>query len=104
MARQKQAAPLRREISSEYTSSADRSGTPTKRARNLDTNVMATPMKLNGHANGKVAAASPAVPQKKQAGLMELATGVLGIYVSLYVPSPKTVLLPSEHSLTSLLV
>ena len=97
MARQKQ-TPLRREHSSEYTSSADRNGTPTKLSRNLDNNgIVATPIKANGHANGKAAAAAPsAAPQKKQAGLLELIIGVVGIYASLYAPLP-----PRLQDLTS---
>jgi len=85
MARQKQATPLRREVSSEYTSSADRSGTPSKRTRNLDREkeVVIAPIKANGHVKSKVAAPAPAAAQKKQAGLLELVTGVSGIYISL---------------------
>ncbi|OBT64865.1 hypothetical protein VE03_06462 [Pseudogymnoascus sp. 23342-1-I1] len=84
MARHKQATPLRREHSSEYTSSADRTGTPTKLSRNLDSGSAATP-KANGHANGAVAApavAAAAAAKKKQAGLLELVIGVSGIYAS----------------------
>jgi len=88
MARQKQATPLRREVSSEYTSKADRSGTPSKRSRNLDREgeVVVTPLKTSGHANGKVSVSAPAAAQKKQAGLLELVIGVSGIYASLYGP------------------
>ncbi|KFY91836.1 hypothetical protein V498_05292 [Pseudogymnoascus sp. VKM F-4517 (FW-2822)] len=82
MARHKQATPLRREHSSEYTSSADRTGTPTKRSRNLDSGSAATPIKANGHANGVVVAPVVAATKKKQAGLLELVIGVSGIYAS----------------------
>jgi UDP-galactose transporter B1 len=82
MARQKQATPLRREVSSEYTSSADRTGTPTKQRRNLGAEIMTSPSPINGDANGKVTAAEVAKPAK-QAGLLELVIGVVGIYVSL---------------------
>jgi UDP-galactose transporter B1 len=83
MARHKQATPLRREHSSEYTSSADRIGTPTKISRTLDSPAAAAaPIKANAHANG-VAVAPVAVQKKKQAGLLELVIGVSGIYASL---------------------
>lgn len=96
MARQKQATPLRREVSSEYTSKADRSATPSKRSRNLDreSEVAVMPLKMNEHANGKIAVSAPAAAQKKQAGLLELVIGVSGIYASLYGPS-------NPHLLTS---
>lgn len=83
MARHKQATPLRREHSSEYTSSADRNGaTPTKRSRNLDNTSPAPLSKANGQANGAVVA-PVAAQKKKQAGLLELVIGVSGIYASL---------------------
>ena len=92
MARHKQATPLRREHSSEYTSSADRNGaTPTKRVRNLDGGSVALPGKANGYVDGSangavvapVAAAAAGKKGKKQAGLLELVIGVVGIYASL---------------------
>ncbi|KFZ17350.1 hypothetical protein V502_04635 [Pseudogymnoascus sp. VKM F-4520 (FW-2644)] len=84
MARHKQATPLRREHSSEYTSSADRNGaTPTKRSRNLDNTSPAPLGKANGYANGAVVAPVAAAAKKKQAGLLELVIGVSGIYASL---------------------
>ncbi|OBT49571.1 hypothetical protein VE04_09884 [Pseudogymnoascus sp. 24MN13] len=89
MARHKQATPLRREVSSEYTSSADRVGTPTKISRTFDSPAAAAaPMKVNGRVNGAVVAPTVAVKveKKKQAGLVELVIGVAGIYASLYVP------------------
>ncbi|KFY73621.1 hypothetical protein V499_06311 [Pseudogymnoascus sp. VKM F-103] len=85
MARHKQATPLRREVSSEYTSSADRVGTPTKISRTLDSPAAAAaPMKVNGRVNGAVVAPAVAVKveKKKQAGLVELVIGVAGIYAS----------------------
>ncbi|OBT77941.1 hypothetical protein VF21_04343 [Pseudogymnoascus sp. 05NY08] len=85
MARHKQATPLRREHSSEYTSSADRAGaTPTKLSRSLDTGSVTLPSKANGHVNG-AAVVAPVVEKgqkKKQAGLLELVIGVSGIYAS----------------------
>ncbi|OAF58152.1 UDP-galactose transporter [Pseudogymnoascus destructans] len=82
MARHKQATPLHREHSSEYTSSAGRIGTPTKLSRTLDSPAdAAAPIKANGHVNG--ASGAPVVSQKKkQAGLLELVIGVAGIYAS----------------------
>jgi hypothetical protein len=78
MGRQKQATPLRREVSSEYTSAADR--TPRHLARGTD--EMGKNVTLNGHANGK-AISGAALAEKKQAGLPQLIVAVGGIYVSL---------------------
>jgi len=78
MGRQKQATPLRREVSSEYTSAADR--TPRHLARGTD--EMRKNVTLNGHANGK-AISGVALPEKKQAGLPQLIVAVGGIYASL---------------------
>lgn len=77
MARQK-STPLRREVSSEYTSKADR--TPRHLDRGDDT--MAKNVTLNGHANGKVVARDGSA-EKKQAGLPQLIIAVGGIYASL---------------------
>jgi UDP-galactose transporter B1 len=78
MGRQKQATPLRREVSSEYTSAADR--TPRHLARGSDEN--GKNVTLNGHANGK-AASGVALVERKQAGLPQLIVAVGGIYASL---------------------
>ena len=95
MARHKQATPLRREHSSEYTSSADRNGaTPTKRSRNLDSGSVATPVKVNGHAANGAVVAPVAEAKKKQAGLLELVIGVSGIYASLYGPLVRVPITP----------
>ena len=89
MVRQKQATPLRREHSSEYTV-----GTPSKLRRSffeddaeeIHENVSAT---SNGHTNGTIVASATLPPvavqplQKRQAGLLELVIGVSGIYTSL---------------------
>lgn len=78
MGRQKQATPLRREISSEYTSAADR--TPRHLARG--SNEVGKNVTLNGHANGKTISGAASV-EKKQAGLPQLIMAVGGIYASL---------------------
>lgn len=89
MARQKQATPLRREHSSEYTV-----GTPSKLRRSFieDDAKEAhekVPATNNGHTNGTIVTQATLPPvavqplQKKQAGLLELVVGVSGIYASL---------------------
>lgn len=78
MGRQKQATPLRREISSEYTSAADR--TPqhlAKGSREREKEITG-----NGHANGK-AVLGTSLAEQKQAGLPQLIVAVGGIYASL---------------------
>lgn len=88
MARTKQATPLRREPSSEYTSKADGYGTPSRSARNLDRDnksVFAT----KEDANGDVV--RPIIPEtKKDAGIIQLLFAAGGIYGSLYVHQPIT--------------
>jgi solute carrier family 35 (UDP-galactose transporter), member B1 len=79
MARSKQATPLRREVSSEYTSKADR----TPRKADKDTESTHKSIVTNGHANGK-AAAGNAPYEQKQAGIPQLIIAVGGIYASLY--------------------
>lgn len=81
MARTKQATPLRREPSSEYTSKADGYGSPSRSARNLDRDTNAT-------FTGKEMMASdtvrPIIPEtKKDAGILQLLFAVGGIYGSL---------------------
>jgi UDP-galactose transporter B1 len=81
MARTKQATPLRREPSSEYTSKADGYGTPSRSARNLDRDT-------NGTSNGSEILGSdtvrPIIPEtKKDAGIVQLLFAVGGIYGSL---------------------
>ncbi len=88
MTRQKQPAPLRREHSSEYTSSADRNGSTTRIKGSLANyhDVKPSPLKSNGHTNGKAAPPAPKASisaAKKKAGLLELVIGVSGIYASL---------------------
>lgn len=78
MGRQKQATPLRREVSSEYTSAADR--TPRHLARGSD--ILGKNVTLNGHANGKAVSGATLV-ERKQAGLPQLIVAVGGIYASL---------------------
>jgi len=78
MGRQKQATPLRREVSSEYTSAADR--TPRHLARG--SNEVGKNVTLNGHASGKTISGAFSV-EKKQAGLPQLIVAVGGIYASL---------------------
>lgn len=89
MARQKQATPLRREHSSEYTV-----GTPSKLRRSFvedDAEEVQekVPATSNGHTNGTIVAPATLPPvavqplQKKQAGLLELVIGISGIYASL---------------------
>lgn len=83
MARQKQATPLRREVSSEYTSAADRNGTAVYRqTRHLDAEVDVKPVKINRSVEA-TKVTTPDSPAKKQAGLLELVIGVSGIYASL---------------------
>lgn len=79
MARTKQATPLRREPSSEYTSKADGYGTPSRSARNLDkeTNGLLAPKESNGDA------VRPIIPEKKDAGILQLLFAAGGIYGSL---------------------
>jgi UDP-galactose transporter B1 len=87
MARTKQATPLRREPSSEYTDKFDR----TPRSREVSaTHEMAD--KLNGKANGQVSAGTRAPSTetktktsvaKKDAGIVTLIIDVAGIYASL---------------------
>lgn len=78
MGRQKQATPLRRAVSSEYTSAADR--TPRHVAQGSD--EIGKNTTVNGHANGKVFSGA-ALAEKKQAGLAQLIVAVGGIYASL---------------------
>jgi len=81
MARTKQATPLRRNPSSEYTSKADATGTPTRSARNLD-NGNANGSTLNGHTNVKLVG-NLAPKGQKQVGALQLLIAVGGIYGSL---------------------
>jgi UDP-galactose transporter B1 len=78
MGRQKQATPLRREVSSEYTSAADR--TPRHLARGSD--EMGKNVTLNGHTNG-MAVSGATLVENKQAGLPQLIVAMGGIYASL---------------------
>lgn len=82
MARTKQATPLRREPSSEYTSKADGYGTPSRSARNLDREINGFATKEAGLLDGDVV--RPIIPEaKKDAGLLQLLFAAGGIYGSL---------------------
>lgn len=80
MARSKQATPLRREPSSEYTSKVD--GTPSRSARNSD-------RQINGNGNGVLNGSAAekvletVVPGVKEAGALQFLIAVGGIYGSL---------------------
>jgi UDP-galactose transporter B1 len=78
MGRTKQATPLRREVSSEYTSKADR--TPRRVDRDSETTVKSNI--ANGHADGKATPGS-VTKEKKQPGLPQLIVAIGGIYASL---------------------
>jgi UDP-galactose transporter B1 len=83
MARTKQATPLRRELSSEYTGKHDR----TPRSREVSGTHDLTE-KLNAVANGQASAADSApaaavAVAKKEAGIVTLIIDVAGIYASL---------------------
>jgi len=82
MARQKQATPLRRTVSSEYTSAADRKGAAYRRTKPNSTELDLPERQNNSNGHTFKAASSISEP-KKQAGLLELVAGVLGIYASL---------------------
>ncbi|CZT52548.1 related to HUT1-weak similarity to human UDP-galactose transporter related isozyme 1 [Rhynchosporium secalis] len=80
MARSKQATPLRREPSSDYTSKVD--GTPSRSARNSE-------KRMNGNENGTLLHGSTAekmlednVPGVKEAGALQFLIAVGGIYGS----------------------
>ncbi|KAH6719754.1 UAA transporter family-domain-containing protein [Leptodontidium sp. 2 PMI_412] len=79
MARSKQATPLRREPSSEYTSKVD--GTPSRSARNSD-------RQINGNGNGVLNGSAAekvletVVPGVKEAGALQFLIAVGGIYGS----------------------
>lgn len=80
MARTKQATPLRREPSSEYTSKADRNGTPSRSSRNFD-------KALDGiavdHADAEEVLRSMVPESRKEAGAFQFLIAVGGIYGSL---------------------
>lgn len=83
MARTKQATPLRREPSSEFTAKGEEIGTPTRSGRNLDRDVYATEKsngQTNGHANGSIMKVEP---EAKEAGALQLVFAVGGIYGAL---------------------
>ena len=76
MARSKQATPLRREPSSEYTSKID--GTPSRSARSVDKH-----MNGNGAMNAAEKVLESVVPGVKEAGALQFLIAVGGIYGSL---------------------
>ncbi len=78
MARTKQATPLRRNPSSEYTSKADQNGTPNRVSRNLNKEL-----NVNGHTNGQVLEIFAPKANQKGAGALQLLIAVGGIYGSL---------------------
>ncbi len=79
MARTKQATPLRREPSSEYTSKAQ-NGTPSRSIRNLDKETNGNGA-LDGSAAEKVL--ESVVPGVKETGALQFLIAVGGIYGSL---------------------
>ncbi|KAK4244392.1 UAA transporter family-domain-containing protein [Corynascus novoguineensis] len=81
MARTKQATPLRREPSSEYSGKHDR----TPRVKQVGAAPAVTEMangKANGHASLREAEAPVSVATKKEAGIVTLIIDVAGIYAS----------------------
>lgn len=84
MARVKQATPLRRNPSSEYTSKEDRTPRGAEKKANGTT---------NGHPDGGLLNALAPKPAK-EAGILQLLIGAGGIYGSLYaqlsnIPLPQ---------------
>jgi UDP-galactose transporter B1 len=85
MARTKQATPLRRNPSSEYTSKAEAPGTPSRNPRNLDKEANGNAPAQNGHALGLKSNAPVKEKVQKEAGALQFVVAVGGIYGSLYV-------------------
>lgn len=81
MARTKQAEPLRRNPSSEYTSKADANGTKSLSSRNLDKKINGDAPVQNGVVKGNAPLKEKA--QQKEAGALQLIFAVAGIYGSL---------------------
>ncbi|KAM3070257.1 UDP-galactose transporter [Clarireedia jacksonii] len=82
MARTKQATPLRRNPSSEYTSKADAYGTPSGNARNLDKGTNGNAPGQNGNALGLKSNAPVKEKVQKEAGALQFLIAVGGIYGS----------------------
>ena len=82
MARTKQATPLRREPSSEYTSKADRNGAPSHSARSLDKAFNGI---VTDHTHAEEVLKSMVPEFRKEAGAFQFLVAVGGIYGSLYV-------------------
>ncbi|KAA8568411.1 hypothetical protein EYC84_007444 [Monilinia fructicola] len=80
MARTKQAEPLRRNPSSEYTSKADANGTKSLSSRNLDKKINGDAPVQNGVVKGNAPLKEKA--QQKEAGALQLIFAVAGIYGS----------------------
>jgi UDP-galactose transporter B1 len=83
MARTKQATPLRREPSSEYTSKADQNGTPTRSSRNLDKETDRTGRRGSVSLAAESVIEALAPEAKKEAGALQFLVAVGGIYGSL---------------------
>ncbi|KAH8758611.1 UAA transporter family-domain-containing protein [Hyaloscypha finlandica] len=82
MARTKQATPLRREPSSEYTSKADQNGTPTRSSRNLDKETDGTGRRGSVSLAAESVIEALAPEAKKEAGALQFLVAVGGIYGS----------------------
>jgi UDP-galactose transporter B1 len=83
MARTKQATPLRREPSSEYTSKADQNGTQTRSSRNLDKETDGTGRRGSVSLAAESVIEALAPEAKKEAGALQFLVAVGGIYGSL---------------------
>ncbi|PQE13151.1 UAA transporter protein [Rutstroemia sp. NJR-2017a BBW] len=82
MARTKQATPLRRNPSSEYTSKAEAYGTPSRNPRNLDKEANGNAPAQNGNALGLKSSAPVKEKVQKEAGALQFVIAVGGIYGS----------------------
>ncbi|PQE16059.1 UAA transporter protein [Rutstroemia sp. NJR-2017a WRK4] len=82
MARTKQATPLRRNPSSEYTSKAEAYGTSSRNPRNLDKEANGNAPAQNGHALGLKSDAPVKEKVQKEAGALQFVIAVGGIYGS----------------------
>jgi solute carrier family 35 (UDP-galactose transporter), member B1 len=83
MARTKQATPLRREPSSEYTSKADQNGTPTRISRNMDKEANGTRRRGSVSLTAESVIEALAPEARKEAGALQFLVAVGGIYGSL---------------------
>jgi UDP-galactose transporter B1 len=83
MARTKQATPLRREPSSEYTSKADQNGAPTRSLRNMDKEINGNGRRGSISLTAESVIEALAPEAKKEAGALQFLVAVGGIYGSL---------------------